>query len=88
MSTLNIQLPESLYKSLQKLAEQDGISLDQFVALAIAEKISALTTEGYLQERANRGNRAQYEAVLAKVPDVEPEPYDMLPQHNNPGAAD
>ena len=88
MSTLNIQLPDSLYKSLQKLAEQDGISLDQFVTLAIAEKISALTTEGYLQERASRGNRAQYEAVLSKVPDVEPEPYDKLPQHNNPGAAD
>lgn len=79
MSKLNIQLPGSLYKNLQKLAEQDGISLDQFVTLAIAEKISALTTEKYLQERANQGNRAKYKAVLAKVPDVEPEPYDKLP---------
>jgi len=33
MSPLNIQLPDSLYKSLQKLAEQDGVSLDQFVVL-------------------------------------------------------
>jgi len=40
---------------LQKLAEQDGISIEQFVALAVAEEISALTTEGYLQERAKRG---------------------------------
>lgn len=79
MSPLNIQLPDSLYKSLQKLAEQDGVSLDQFVALAIAEKISALTTESYLRERANRGNRSNYENVLAKVPDIEPEPYDRLP---------
>jgi predicted transcriptional regulator len=79
MSTLNIQLPDSLYNSLQRLAEQDGISMDQFVALAIAEKIAALTTERYLQERANRGDRASYEAVLAKVPDVEPELHDKLP---------
>lgn len=79
MSTLNVQLPDSLYKSLQKIAEQDGISLDQFVALAIAEKISALTTEDYLQKRASRGNQSRYEAVLAKVADIEPESYNQLP---------
>lgn len=56
MSTLSIQLPDSLYKTLQSLAEQDGVSLDQLIALAVAEKISALTTEGYLQERASQGN--------------------------------
>ena len=79
MSTLNIQLPDSLYSSLQELAEQDGISMGQFVTLAIAEKIAALTTERYLQERANRGDRASYEAVLSKVPDIEPELHDKLP---------
>lgn len=79
MNTLSIQLPDSLYKSLQRLAEQDGVSLDQFIVLAVAEKISALTTEGYLQERANRGDRTKYEAALAKVADIEPELYDQLP---------
>lgn len=79
MVILSIQLPDSLYKSLQKLAEQDGVSLDQFIALAVAEKISALTTEAYLQERASRGDRTKYEAVLAKVADSEPEPYNQVP---------
>lgn len=79
MSLLNVQLPDSLYRGLQELAARDGISIDQFVALAVAEKISALTTERYLQERASRGNRSNYETVLAKVPDVEPEPHDHLP---------
>ena len=79
MSSLSVQLPDSLYKSLQALAEQDGISVDQFIATAVAEKISALTTETYLEELAQWGSRAAYEAVLAKVPDVEPEPYDQLP---------
>jgi predicted transcriptional regulator len=79
MSHLNVQLPDSLYKNLQALAEQDGISVDQFIATAVAEKIAALTTETYLEALAKRGSRAKYEAVLAKVPDIEPEPYDQLP---------
>lgn len=79
MSHLNVQLPDSLYKNMQALAEQDGISIDQFVATAVAEKIAALTTETYLEELAKRGSRNKYEAVLAKVPDVEPESYDQLP---------
>jgi hypothetical protein len=80
MSHLNVQLPDSLYKNLQVLAAQDGISIDQFIATAVAEKIAALTTETYLEELAKRGSRAKYDAVLAKVPDVEPEPYDQLPK--------
>ncbi|MCM0592575.1 MAG: toxin-antitoxin system HicB family antitoxin [Gloeotrichia echinulata IR180] len=79
MSNLKVQLPDSLYKSLQELAEKDGISVDQFIATAVAEKIAALTTETYLEELAKRGSREKYEAVLAKVPDVEPEAYDQLP---------
>lgn len=79
MSHLNVQIPDSLYKNLQVLAEQDGISVDQFIATAVAEKIAALTTETYLEALAKRGDREKYEAVLAKVPDVEPEPCDQLP---------
>ncbi|MCU0549089.1 MAG: hypothetical protein MUC48_07055 [Leptolyngbya sp. Prado105] len=81
MSQLNVQIPDSLYKNLQRLAEQDGISIDQFIATAVAEKIAALTTETYLEDLAKRGSREKYEAVLAKVPDVEPESYDQLPSN-------
>ena len=58
---------------------RDGISIDQFISTAIAEKLSALMTENYLNERAKKGSRLKYEAILAKVPDVEPESYDRLP---------
>ena len=58
---------------------QRRISIDQFVSTAIAEKLSALMTENYLKDRARKGNRARYEAILAKVPDVEPEEYDRIP---------
>jgi len=80
MSTLNINIPDSIYKSMQELAQKDNISVEQFIAAAIAEKISAWRNESYLQERANRGSREKYESVLAKVPDIEPEDYDKLTQ--------
>ena len=79
MSIVQVQIPDSLHKSLSELASRDGISIDQFISTAIAEKLSALMTESYLSERAKRGSRAKYEAILAKVPDVEPEAYDKVP---------
>ena len=78
MSTLSLCLPDYLHKSARELAQREGVSVNQVIVLAVAEKISALMTEEYLAERAKRGSRAKYEAVLAKVPDVEPEEYDRL----------
>lgn len=78
MSTLSIRLPESLHKRVRELAKKEGVSMNQFIALAVAEKMSALLTVEYLEERAKRGSREKFEAVLAKVPDVEPKEYDRL----------
>jgi hypothetical protein len=44
----------------------------------VAEKIAVFMTVEYLQERAKRGSQEKFEAVLAKVPDIEPEEYDRL----------
>jgi len=79
MSIVQVQIPDSLQKSLYELASRDGISVDEFISTAITEKLSALMAENYLQERAKRGTREKYDAILAKVPDVEPEDYDRMP---------
>ncbi len=76
MSTLSLRLPESLHEGVRELAQREGISINQFITLAVAEKLSALLTEEYLEERARRGSREKYEAALAQVPDAEPEPFD------------
>ncbi|QLQ06280.1 MAG: toxin-antitoxin system HicB family antitoxin [Anaerolineae bacterium] len=55
MTTLSVRLPDSLHRKVKDLAQQDGISINQFVTVAVAEKLSALLTEEYLQERARRG---------------------------------
>ena len=78
MSTLSLRLPDSLHRRLKDLASRDGISINQFIATAVAEKMAALLTEDYLQERARRGERVKYEAALSQVPDVEPEEHDRL----------
>jgi hypothetical protein len=78
MSSLSLRLPESLHKRVRQVAEQEGISINQFIATAVAEKMSALLTEEYLQGRAARGSRSRYEAALVQVPDVEPDEHDAL----------
>ena len=78
MSTLSLRLPESLHKQVRELALQDGISINQFATTAIAEKLSALMTSSYLQERADRGNRARFEEALAKVSTAPADEHDRL----------
>jgi hypothetical protein len=78
MTTLNIKLPDSLAKKAAELAAKDQVSLDQFVSLAVAEKMSGWLTEGYITDRAKRGNREKFLKAMAKVPHVEPEEYDKL----------
>jgi hypothetical protein len=78
MSTISLRLPESLHATARTLAEREEISLNQFITLALAEKISALMTEEYLQERAARGNRKKFTQALNKVADMEAEEQDRL----------
>jgi hypothetical protein len=78
MTTLSLRLPESLHKMAQELAQEEGISMNQFITLALSEKISALATETYLEDRASRGNRDKFLAAMSKVADVEPDEQDQL----------
>ena len=78
MSTLNVNIPESLHRRAQSLAQDDGVPLDQFIATALAEKVAVLDADSYIRERAERGSREKFDRVLSKVPDVEPEEQDRL----------
>lgn len=78
MSTLSLRLPDSLHKQVRLLARREGISINQLIASAAAEKVTALMTEEYLAERSNRGSREKFERVLAKVPDVPAAPADAV----------
>ncbi len=78
MSTISLRLPDSLHEQIRKLAHVDGISINQFISTAAAEKLAALMTVDYLEERAKRGSRQRFEAALKRLPDVEPVDDDKL----------
>lgn len=79
MSAISLRLPNSLHKKLGDLAQREGVSINQLVNSAVAEKMATLMTVQYLQERAKRGTRKKFDVVLAKVSNREPEAFDRLP---------
>jgi uncharacterized protein (DUF1778 family) len=78
MSALSLRLPKTLHEQLKELAQEEGISVNQFVLLAVAEKIATISTIEYLEKRAERGSREKLLEILDKAPDVEPEEFDKL----------
>ena len=78
MSTLSLRIPNSLHEQIRQLAKREGISINQFVASAAAEKMAALLTEEYIEERAKRASSKKFQKVLKKVPGSEPEDYDRI----------
>ena len=78
MKALSLRLPKSLHEHLKDIAEDEGISVNQFIMLAVAEKIASMSALEYLETRGKRGSREKLLAVMDKVADVEPEDYDRL----------
>lgn len=79
MSALTIRLPDSLHQHLKQAAKADSVSVNQFISIAVAEKISALQTYDLITRRAARGSREKFLEALAAVPNVTPDPGDELP---------
>ena len=78
MSSISLRLSESLHKRVREIAKKEGISINQLINSALVEKVSALMTVEYLEEKAKRGSRSRFERALSKVKDVEPEAEDQL----------
>jgi len=78
MSSLSLRLPDSLHRHIKEFSEKEGVSINQFISTAVAEKMSALSTQNYLEERAKRGSKTKLKKLLKKVPAVEPEIHDRI----------
>ena len=72
MSVLSLRLPDSLHNRVKALSIKDRVSINQFVSSAVAEKISALDTEAYIQQRAQRASRSKFLQAMARIPNVKP----------------
>ena len=72
MSALNLRLPDSIHRHIREMAKRDGVSINLFITSAVTEKISALTTEDYIAERAKKDRKQSLKRVLDRVPKRKP----------------
>ncbi|NOQ22914.1 MAG: toxin-antitoxin system HicB family antitoxin [Candidatus Aegiribacteria sp.] len=72
MGALSLRLPESIHRHIREIAKEEGVSINQLISSAIAEKISAIMTEEYLEKRAKRADINKMKATLNDVADREP----------------
>lgn len=78
MTTINTKIPDTLFRQAKTIAEREEMTLDQFIALALASQISSWNVGKSFNERAERGDWGKTREVLAKAPDVEAEDHDKL----------
>ena len=67
-----LRLQTSLLEEARRVAEAEGVALNQFINVAVAEKLSALRTEDYFRERSERGNIAKAKRILKHAGRAQP----------------
>lgn len=65
-STYPLRLPASLKRALEQLSKEDGTSINQFVVTAVAEKISALNTAAFFEDRRAKSNPHAFRRILTR----------------------
>ncbi len=73
--TISLNIPEDLYRQAKEIADVERVSVDEVIMSAFAEQMHARER---LKRRAAKASREGFLAVLAKVPDVDPEEFDRL----------
>lgn len=84
MSALSLRIPDSLHRTLKSAVDHDGVSINQFVSLAVAEKLSALQTYNLIADRANKGSREAFLKAMSMVPAGEVVKGDDIPADYKP----
>jgi hypothetical protein len=77
MSTLNITIPDSVRSRLERCA-REGVSMDDFVASVLSQRVAVADADSYVRGRASRGSAESLIQLLDKAPDNEPEPGDRI----------
>lgn len=67
VATYPLRLPRSLKAGIERVSKRDGISVNQFVAMAAAEKLAAIDTEDYFRSRIARADLAAFDLIMARA---------------------
>jgi hypothetical protein len=77
-STYPLRLPHSIKAEVERLAKQDGISINQFIATAVAEKLSAMHTAEFFTERRGRADFSAFDRLMRRDGGEKPGPDDTI----------
>ena len=64
--TYPLRLPRSLKDAVERISKEEGTSINQFVAMAVAEKVSALETARFFQERKARADFKAFDRIMKR----------------------
>ena len=76
VSSYPLRMPDSLKEAVARISKENGISINQFVVTAIAEKISALKTAEFFAEHAREANIEVARRILRRTGGQPPAPED------------
>jgi hypothetical protein len=77
-STYPLRLPRSIKAEVERRAREDGISINQFVATAVAEKLAVMNTVTFFAERRNRANFKAFDRLMRRKGGEPPLPEDTI----------
>jgi len=66
-SNVALRLQQSLLEEARRVSESEGVALNQFINVVVAEKLSALRTEEYFRVRGHRGDVAKAKRLLKRA---------------------
>lgn len=73
VATYPLRLPRSIRAAVEQISKQDGTSINQFVNTAVAEKLAAMATAAYFEERSNRADLVAFDRLMARSGGAKPQ---------------
>ena len=77
--TYPLRLPRSLKEAVKRLSKEDGTSMNQFVATAVAEKVAALQTARFFEDRKARADFKAFDKIMRRRVGKRPRQGDEMP---------
>ncbi len=78
MPTISTKIPDTLFRQAKTIAEREDMTLDEFIALALASQVSSWKTGETFTQRAVKGDWQKARKILANAPNMEPDDFDKL----------
>ncbi len=84
LTTYPLRLPRSIREGVERMSKQDGVSINQFVSIAVAEKLAMMQAQVYFAERGARANVTEFTALMQRSGGAPPREGDELAMPASP----